>query len=102
VAFLRRIALLLIACAGSVLPFVHALPSIVNAPDSPLKVDFQLVFGYRPPSWMTDDDDQQSATNQEQFIDLIARPPAFSLTRRQVQARTHALLTPPVRKIFFP
>jgi hypothetical protein len=51
----------------------------------------------------SDDDDQQSATNQEQFIDLYrAATSVFSLIRRQVQARTHALLTPPVRKIFFP
>ncbi len=104
--FCVRVALLLIACAGSVLPFVHALAHPSSARQI-LHSEKANAAGslWAPTAIMDDDDDddQQSATNQERFADLYSvATGAFSLTRRQVQVRTPALLAPPVRKIFFP
>ena len=104
--FCIKVALLLIACVGSVLPFVHAL----SHPSSARQMLRSEKANAAGSLWSLtavmdddDDDDQQLVTNQDQFADLsYVTTGAFSLTQRQVQARIQALLAPPVRKIFFP
>jgi len=104
--FCVRVALLLIACAGSVLPLVHALAHPSSARQI-LRSEKANAAGslWTPTAVMDDDDDddQQSTTNQERFTDLYrVTTDTFFLTQGQVQTHTHALLAPPVRKIFFP